>query len=194
MSRDRRPAVRAISVQDALTYAEKFQPGAMRRIRSMIPDDVLANIDATPKLGWVEVKDEVYVPTSIWSVLGDEDATEMILEFLESHFQITLLGSLIELTRKLFGLTPRSVLRVLPTGWRLIYRDFCDVTVSDTGERSAEVVLSRLSQTTIASNAHTSLFRAHFLGILRLTGLEGKVEILEIDRSAGRIRYALSWS
>jgi hypothetical protein len=194
MSRERRPAVRAVSVRDALSYLDKFQPGATRRVRSAIPDDVLAIIDSTPRLAWVDIEDEGYVPATIWSVLGDDEATEMIVEFLQSHLHIPLLGALVETTRKLFGLSPSTALRVLPTGWKLIYRDFGGIEVHPTSDRSAEVVLSDLPRSVIDSDTRLALFRAHFLGIIRMTGYSGDAQVVQIDRPNAQVRYELSWT
>jgi len=193
MSRERRPAVRAVSVRDALACLDKYQPGATRRVRSAIPDDVLAVIDSTPKLGWVDIEDEFYVPDTIWLVLGDDEATEMIVDFLQSHLHIPLISPLIENTRKLFGLTPRTALRFLPTGWKLIYRDFGSIEVHSTGDHSAEIVLRDLPRKVVDSDTRLALFRAHFLGIIRMTGYSGDAQIVEIDRPASTVRYELSW-
>jgi hypothetical protein len=189
----RRPAVRAASVHDVLAYLDKFELGAAERVRAVIPEDVLAVIEATPRLGWIDAEDDVYVPTAIWSVLGDADATEMMTEFLKGHFEIPLLRPLLSATHKLFGLTPINALRLVPSGWRLIYRDVCNVQVQSVDNDSCEIVLENTAELMMRSEGYLASFRAIFIGVIEATGYRGDATVCERNEAQRRVVFRLSW-
>lgn len=190
---ERRPAVRVASVRDILDYLDKFAPGTGSRVRARVPDDVLAIVDRAPRLSWIDVEDDVYVPTAIWAVLGDDEATEMMREFLMGHFETALLRPLLHTTRKLFGLSPMNVLRALPSGWPLVYRDVARLEVRALDSGSAEIELSEVAETVLGSGGYIQSFRAILLGLIDLTGYQGAVELADLDLPGRRVCYRLRW-
>jgi hypothetical protein len=192
-AKGKQPAVRAISVHDILDFLDTYEPGSSQRVRALIPDDVLAVIASTPRRGWIELEDDIYVPTAIWSTFGDEDAREMMSEFLKSHFESPLLGPLIKSTRKLFGLTPVNLLRMVPSGWRLVYRDYCGIEFRVTGNDSGELILTDVITEIIDSAAYLGSFRAIFKAAIDLTDHAGEVSIQRVERTARRVVYPCRW-
>jgi hypothetical protein len=190
---ERRPAVRAASVQDILAYLDDWEPGTGERVRAEIPADVLEIVDSTPRMGWIDVEDDVHVPTAIWSVLGDDDASEMMTQFLSRHFETAPLRPLLAGVRKVFGLSPMNVLRILPSGWRVVYRDVSTVRVRGIDTASAEIVLEDLAPTVVRSANYLGSFRAIFIALIGMTGFTGSVEITRIDREKREASYHFRW-
>ena len=189
----RQPAVRAASVHDVLEYLDVFEPGARERARQRIPAEALEIIDATPRLGWIPIEHDVFVPTAMHAVLGPERFRELLRTFVLRHVEASFLSPLVTKTSRLFGLNPVSLVRMLPVGWGLIYRDFCDIRVESLDATSAQVIFEDVVPEALASTPYLESFRAILAGVFTVTGHEGDVKILEIDRDLARVVFAMDW-
>ena len=193
VAHDRRPAVRALSIQDVLAQLDSYRTGLSKAVRALVPDDVLETIDRAPRMSWIDVEDDIWVPSAFFEVLGEEDATEMLRNFMASHFEGPLLRPMVQGTVRSLGLTPVSLIRMIPVGWRLAYRDVCRPRVAETGHERARLVFEDVAPTVIESDAYPRSFRAILLGCFDVTRHEGEVEIDESDEKERRLGFRCRW-
>ncbi len=133
------PAVRANAARDTLEFTEAYRPGTRDMIRGTIPEKSLDAIDHTPGFSWIDIEDDRWLLDGIMAVLGREDAVECWQGNVGSIIERPLLRSFVEGGVRLFGGKPGGLLKLIPKGWPLVYRDFCVPSFHRLGDGEAEI-------------------------------------------------------
>ncbi len=184
----KQPGVRAAAIHDVLEYLDTYSPGLQDEVRATIPGDVQDLIDSTSRMGWVDVEDDIFVVSGIWEVLGDADASEMMSRFVVRHLELPYLKTIVTNTARMFGLSPSSLMRMLPIGWGLVYRNVCTSKLASLSVGKAELAFEAMAPSAIRSEAYLSHFRAVLESLFRIT--EVKAEVVIQDRRLGVQHYA----
>ncbi len=133
------PAVRANAARDTLDFTEVYRRGARDMIRGTIPESSLDAIDNTPGFSWLDIEHDSWLLDGIMAVLGRKDAVECWRGNIANLIERPLLNSFVEGGLRIFGRKPGGLIKLIPKGWPLAYRDFCLPTFHRLGDFEAEI-------------------------------------------------------
>jgi hypothetical protein len=184
-STSRRPAARASAARDNLSLVEVYRPGAVAQIRGLIPPESLEIIDNTPGFSWLEFEHDHWLMDGTLEVLGRHDAVACWRQGVAQLIERPLLRNFVEGSLRLFGTRPGKVIRMIPKGWSLAYRDFCNPTFVSLGENAAEIRFEGVAPQTFESEGYLHCWHAVCLGIFDLEKPQnGRVEFeFDVARS-----------
>jgi hypothetical protein len=189
----RRPAARASAARDNVAHVEVYRPGALAQVRAMIPEASLAAIDTTPAISWLEFEHDHWLMDATMAVLGREAAVECWRRSLAHLIERPLLRNFVEGSLRLFGSKPGKVLKMIPKGWTLAYRDFCNPRFELLGETSAEIRFENVAPQAFESEGYLHCWHGICHGVFDLEKpKDGRVEF-EIDRDRALAVARFSW-
>lgn len=189
----RRPAARASAARDNVSFVDVYRPGALARVRARIPPESLRAIDETPGISWLEFEHDHWLMDATLAVLGREEAVDCWRHSIAHLIEKPLLRNFVEGSIRLFGARPGRIIRMIPKGWSLAYRDFCSPSFERLGETRAEIRFEDVAPEAFESEGYLHCWHAICLGVFDLEKPEeGRVEF-EIDRGAARAVASFSW-
>jgi len=183
----RSPAARASAARDNLAFCDVYQPGSVAQIRATIPDDALQALDYTGGASWLEFEHDHWLMDGVLQHFGREEAVACWRQSIAHLVDKPLLKSFVQGGLRLFGAQPGSLLKLVPKGWTLAYRDFCVPAFSRTSEKSAELRFENVADEAFASPGYLHCWHAVCLGVIDLEKpSDGRIdfEILESERLA----------
>ncbi len=181
--------IRAAAARDYLAFLDVFEQGLQARVRSEIPDAIEHRIDDSAILGWISAEENLAVLDAAWLVLGEKSATQSITAFIANFSKSRFLRTLLETS----GLTPRGIIRLIPTAWGHVYRNVCRVEIAVLENGAATLRLTGLAPVVASSDTYLACFRGLLLGIYHLTGVTGEVSQNARYRGTGEVEYSLRW-
>jgi hypothetical protein len=193
-SRPRSPAARASAARDNIAFADVYRPGSLETIRAMIPEASLERIDNAGGASWLEFEHDRWLMDGMMQVFGREEAIVCWRQSMHQLVDKPLLRSFVQGGLRLFGARPGKLLKLLPKGWTLAYRDFCVPGFHSTGETSAEIHFEDIAPEAFQAEGYLHCWHAICLAVFDLEKPEnGRVEF-EIDRAGRRAIAVFSWS
>ncbi|MEM6290609.1 MAG: hypothetical protein AAGA54_05065 [Myxococcota bacterium] len=191
MATSRQPAVRGRAAQDALRSLDAFEAGATARARANIPAASLAVVDETPARGWIPLEHDRHVPSSIIAALGPR-ANAYFRTLLVRQLEAPLLRSTWSATRRLLGISPAALVRALPLGWPIIYRDFGTITVLPQRRTTSRVRFGHVHPSVFAEPAYPESFAGFFGGFFEACKVEGVVDV-SLRPDDDEMLFTLQW-
>jgi len=187
----RRPAARASAARDNANFVDVYRPGALAEIRATIPPDSLDAIDRTPGISWLEFEHDHWLMDGAMAVLGREDAVDCWRRSIGQLIEKPLLRNFVEGSLRLFGAKPGKLLKMLPKGWTLAYRDFCTPTFELLSENSAEIRFENVAPQAFESEGYLHCWHGICLAVFDLEKpKDGAVEFtIERGRSLATARF-----
>ena len=189
----RRPAARASAARDNVAYVDVYRPGALAKVRAMIPQESLDAIDNTIAISWLEFEHDHWLMDATMAVLGREDAVECWRRSVGHLVERPLLRNFVEGSLRLFGAKPGKILKMIPKGWTLAYRDFCSPSFELHSETSAEIRFEDVAPQAFESEGYLHCWHAVCLGVFDLEKPQGGRVEFEIDRAGARAVARFSW-
>ncbi len=139
------PAVRANAARDTLEFTEAYRLGTCDMIRGTIPDASLDAIDHTPGFSWLDIEHDHWLMDGTMAVLGRHDAIDCWRSNIANITERPLLQSFVDGGVRIFGGKPGALLKLIPKGWSLVYRDFCVPSFQRLGDGRAEVRFEQIA-------------------------------------------------
>jgi hypothetical protein len=190
----RSPAARASAARDNIAFADVYRPGSLATIRAMIPRESLEMIDNSAGISWLEFEHDHWLMDGMMEVFGRDEAIACWRQSIGQLVDKPLLRGFVEGALRLFGGRPGKIIKLLPKGWTLAYRDFCVPGFHATGDDSAEIHFEDIAPQAFDSEGYIHCWHAICLGVSDLEKPEnGRVEF-EIDRPARRAVARFTWS
>lgn len=190
----RKPAARASAARDNVAYAEVFRSGSLERIRALIPEASLHEIDHAPGISWLDFEHDHWLMDATMEVFGREDAIACWRASIHELVQKPLLRNFVQGGLRLYGARPGKLLKLVPKGWTLAYRDFCAPVFHATGDHCAEIHFEDVAEQAFESEGYLHCWHAICLSVFDLEKPEnGRVEF-EIDRANARAVARFRWS
>jgi hypothetical protein len=190
----RRPAARASAARDNMNHVDVFRPGAVAEIRATIPEASLRAIDGTVGISWLDFEHDHWLMDGAMSVLGREAAVECWRASVALLVERPLLRNFVDGSRRLFGAKPGQLVKMIPKGWPLAYRDFCSPSFHRTDAAAAEVRFEDVAPQAFESQGYLYCWYAICLGVFDLEKPSSPESSFEIDRSRARAVVTLRWS
>lgn len=191
---DRQPAARASAARDNVEYTDVFKPGALAEIRALIPEDSLHAIDHTAGASWLEFEHDHWLMDATMQVLGQQEAIRCWRKSVNKLVERPLLRSFVEGGLRLFGARPGKLLKLVPRGWSLAYRDFCVPTFELIEPGQAELRFEDVAPQAFASPGYLHCWHGVCQGIFDLEKpKDGSVEF-SIDKSRAVAVARFRWT
>lgn len=191
---ERRPAARASAARDNLSFADLYRPGTVAEIRASIPPESLKAIDETLGVAWLEFEHDHWLMDGTLAVLGREEAVECWRRSIEHLVEKPLLRPLVEGSLRLFGAAPGKLIKMVPTGWTLAYRDFCVPRFELVEDGHARIVFEDIAPHAFRSPGYLHCWHAVCLGLFDLEKpKDGRVDF-EIDEARRQAVAEFHWA
>ena len=191
---ERHPAARASAARDNVGHVEIYRPGALARVRALIPEASLAAIDHTLGFSWLDFEHDHWLMDATLEVLGVEDAVACWRSSIGELVRKPLLHSFVEGGLRLFGAQPGKLLKLLPKGWSLAYRDFCVPRFQEVEERCVEIHFEEIAPQAFASPGYLHCWHGICLGLFDLEKPADPDVRFEIDQAGARAFARFRWS
>jgi len=190
----RSPAARASAARDNIAFVEVYRPGSLAKIRAGIPEASLERIDNAPGVSWLEFEHDHWLMDGVMELLGPEEAVACWRQSIHQLVDKPLLRNFVQGALNIFGARPGKVIKLIPKGWTLAYRDFCAPVFHSTGEHSAELHFEDIAPQVFGSEGYLHCWHAICLGVFDLEKPDkGEVDF-EIDRPNARAVARFHWS
>lgn len=192
MTRD--PAARASAARDNVNFVDVYRPGALEEIRSGIPAESLDVIDSIPGFSWLPFEHDHWLMDRTLAVLGREDAVACWRRSIGNLIERPLLKNFVDGSLRLFGARPGKILKMLPKGWSLAYRDFCTPTFALRDEKRAEIRFEQVAPQAFESEGYLHCWHGICLGVFDLEKPKDGIVSFEIDRGRSLAVARFSWA
>jgi hypothetical protein len=190
----RRPAARASAARDNVAFAEVYRPGSLAAIRETIPQASLDKIDNAPSASWLGFEHDRWLMDGTMQIFGRDEAIACWRQSINQLIDKPLLRPFVEGALRLFGNRPGKIIKLIPKGWTLAYRDFCVPGFHLIGDNSAEIIFDDVAPEAFEAEGYLHCWHAICLGVFDLEKPEnGRVDF-EIDRAGARCIARFSWS
>ena len=190
----RRPAARTSAARDNVAFSDIYRPGSLERIRAQIPSESLHAIDHQSGISWLEWEHDHWLMDGTLNLLGKDDAIDCWRQSIAYLIEKPLLKNFVDSGLRLFGAKPGTLVKLLPKGWTLAYRDFCVPRFEKLDEQSAVVHFEQVAPEAFESPGYLHCWHGTCLGIFDLgKPSEGQVDF-EIDEPAAVARAIFRWS
>jgi len=190
----RSPAARASAARDNVAYADVYRPGALTAIRAMIPEASLEKIDSMTGIAWLPFEHDHWLMDGMMEHFGKDEAIACWRLSIHQLIDKPLLRNFVQGGMRLFGARPGKLLKLLPKGWTLAYRDFCVPAFRDTGDCSAEIHFEDVAPQAFDSEGYLHCWHAICLGVFDLEKPENGRVAFEIDPGGRRALARFSWT
>jgi Iap family predicted aminopeptidase len=189
----RNPAARASAARDNVGYSEQYRPGTLAKIRATIPEDVLDVIDNRPGISWLEFEYDHWLMDGTIEVLGVEDAIACWRQSMSNLIERPLLKNFVDGAIRLFSVRQGGILRMVPKGWTLAYRDFCVLTFENIDANCAVIHFEHIAPEAFESPGYLHCWNAICQGVFELERPKDGVVTFEIDESNALATATFEW-
>lgn len=176
-----------------LIAIDRARPGTRDAVRALVPPQSLEIIDEAAASSWLDAENHHWLVDGTIAVLGVEQAVASWRAGLSAVFQRPLHRFYVEAAMRLFLHEPGRILRLIPGGWALAYRDFCTVSYQGTGAQEAEIRFDDVAPQAFISPGYLHSWHAICQGIFDLEKpVDGRTS-LDIDLIHSRAVVRFSW-
>jgi hypothetical protein len=192
-----RPAIRGFMARAILDSARTLPAEKQRRVFDLTPPALVSLIESTPRMGWIPIEENIKLSDALHQVLGDPGFRDFFAGIADRMLAYPLLRSFFEGATRLFGVTPHAMLKWSIYGWeqsfrhcgRLVYQPVREAV--DGGQ--VRVVLEGFPPGLLHSGTFVEALAGTFDLYLRQVSKKGRVDILGLERTRGRVEYDVSW-
>jgi len=190
----RSPAARASAARDNVNFTDVYRPGALAEIRATIPAASLDAIDHSPGISWLEFEHDHWLMDRTLAVLGQEDAVDCWRHSIAHLIERPLLKGFVEGSIRLFGARPGKLVKMLPKGWPLAYRDFCTPGFRRLEENRIEIRFENIAPHAFESPGYIHCWHGICLGVFDLEKPKDPHVEFEIDPKRALAVATFSWA
>ncbi len=148
--------------------------------------------DALPT-SWISIEYSRHWVVEFVRTVGVADARELAADFTQHYvLRSPFLKALAETMIRLKGISPETVIRLLPRALHISYRDFFNVRVVELLHERAIIVFEDLAPELLDTPKYFALFTGALEGTLRFVRRPGRAE-LALDPKQRVAHYSLSW-
>lgn len=177
-----------------LSATERFAPGTEAAVRARVPPESLHAIDTTPGISWLDFRHDHWLMDGTLAVLGRERAVAAWHDGMRQMVERPLLKNFVEGALRLFLGEPGQILQMLPKGWPLAYRDFCEPAFARLAPDRAEIRFERIAPQALESEGYLHCWHGICLGVFDLERPRDGAVSFEIDRDRARAVATFRWS
>ena len=188
----RQPAVRVSSAYDMLSFLERHEPGSRERVWMRIPKESRDFIDKLWRASWIPIEHDHWIPDAIVAEFGLDEARQLFRASIPAMVEKPLLEPLVSGMLRVLGTRRRRILTIIPKGWSLVFRDFCEPSIVTSSDRELEILFDAIPRVVRAHPVYFTMWEGVMLGFLDFTHSDGEIDF-ELAPDASRVRVRFRW-
>ena len=189
---ERQPAVRVSAARDMLGFLEQIEPGTRERVWNRVPEASREFIAPLGRMSWIPLEHDHWLPDSIEAELGRERSAECFRQCIPHMVQKPLLEPLVGGMLRILGRRRTRLISVIPKGWGLVFRDFCEPRCETREDDEVVVVFDDIAPAVRRLPVYFRMWEGVCLGMLDFTRRDGTLDF-EIAADLSSIRARFSW-
>ncbi len=131
------------------------------------------------------------MPVAIIATLGPR-SDAYFRTLLVRQLDAPLLRSTWSATRRLLGISPAALVRALPLGWPVVFRDFGTMSVLPQRHTTARVRFAHVHPQVFAESAYAESFGGFFGGFFDACKVQGVVDV-SLRPDDDEMLFTLQW-
>ena len=128
------PAIRAAQLQQNIGVIEALPESMRDDVMACWGDDGFANVRGASRLAWLPLEYDIVSLEKLYAFEGPAGIVRMAEGSLNKTTETNLLAPVVKRGATIFGASGRSVLKLMPTGFPLVYRDCGSFEKADIGD------------------------------------------------------------
>ena len=116
------PAIRGFVCRMILEGARALPTEKQQRVLPRVPEQTLALIDATARMGWVPIEESMKLTEALHAALGTRGFRQFLSEQADHIASYPMLQSVFDSAVRLLGLTPQALLKWCTHAWEQAFR------------------------------------------------------------------------
>jgi len=185
------PLIKARYLKGMVAALTGLPPDQRERVGQLAAPAVAAIVQAGATQ-WVSMSLDVDLNVAVYEVAGMTGSTMINREALRQAFESPLLKHVTEGAIRLFGLTPASLLRVMPRSFAASTKHAGFLRAESTGPNGCSVIHSDLPDLYAANDVYLFGMVGFSLGVLDFFRLQGDARLERIH--AREVRCHVQWS
>lgn len=162
-------------MRDTLAFLDKFQPGARQKVLERVPPASRSVIEETARSAWIGIEHDHFTIDAIIALFGTPRAIQFwcarLAELSDKPLLKTFLGGVL----KIMPMDRKRVIGFLATGWQLVYRDMCTLTVVENEVGDPVLRFDEIPEPVRRHRNYLHSWHGGCLGFAKLAGLGGQV-------------------
>lgn len=188
----RDPRVQAGYMKDVAASLVKLGADG-ERVRTADPE-LFREVHAAPRSAWLPVSMNVRWVEAAERAFGWPSALEFLAARVQEQFGTPLFRSFVEGGVRLLGLDPGVLVRMIPRGISIAFRDCGAWTAARTSEASVELRVANLPKELAAHARWIESVGAGAIAMFSLCRVTGRVHLSEHSAAAGSAVIEARWS
>lgn len=186
------PQARARLAQELFGYLDEYRPGLQAAVESRVTPEYMQLATELPPTTWVPFELTAQGVEAAIDVLGIDHAADLWRKAFVHRFSKTpVIGGLIAMWTRLFGLSPGSLVKAVPRGFEGSYRNLMSVDI-EVEDARARIDIHDLHPVFVAHDLYLLAFQGTFEGVFDLCHVEGTVNRV-VDLDHRRAEFTLQW-
>jgi hypothetical protein len=191
------PAIRGFACRMILEGARNLPADVQRQVLSRVPEQTLALIDSTPRMGWVPIEESMRLTEPLHATLGTPGFRQFLSAQADRMASYPLLQTFFDGAVRLFGLTPQALLKWSTYAWEQSFRDSGRLVYHPHRESleggRVEMRLEDVPPILLVEGTFAQALAGAFEMFLRRCNRKGRVHLHEPGPRATRFVYDVSW-
>jgi hypothetical protein len=188
------PLVRARHLQEWLSYVAREDDPWRARFFAALPAETKRTIESAGRVDWLPAALHVALADLMAEAFGPVHAHAYYRRSFALSLRGPVLGPLLRTGVKVLGVTPASLLRWAPHGWRASFRECGQLKGELVAPGHGRLVYSELPEVCTASDPWLDSAQGSAYGALDAMGADGVVRLDKSERARGRMVLDLEWN
>ncbi len=159
-----------------VAFAEKFEAGTRAKILDRMPPATRQAFESSPRTSWSGIEDDHWVVDGVVNALGRKRAVECWRSAIPDLIDKPLLHGFVSGMVRLFGRDPARIIGLVPKGWPLVFRNFCDLRSADGDGQRAIIHFERVAPEVKAYPNYFHSWDGILQGVLLICRVDGTVD------------------
>jgi len=171
------------------------QPGLVGRVEQHIGPVAFSELTEPGRTGWIPLAADVVFLDGLAELLGHEEAIAFFRASVARHFESPLLRSFVAGARRIFGLTPVGLVKLIPRIWPMVYKDLGTPRLDKHDDNYTVVTLEEAHFLLFDSQGYRCAWQGIFEGVIAAGGADPNRLHVEIvtSKALGQLELHLRW-
>lgn len=175
-----------------LDAVDALDQATSTKILARLPADAVTRVRESPTLSWLPVALNVDFVRAVSTVLGPEANVEFYRSMVLRDFKTSLFDAFITGAKRVFGFDVGGLIKQVPAGLTLMFRDVGHLSMSERGPTRAVLVFEDLPEVCLVDGLWLESVRAGLLALFELGSTEGRIT-LDVQRPSTRASLRFEW-
>lgn len=192
MARPGNPVVRVRHMRVFLDAVHALDEATSTKVLARLPAEAVTLVRESPTLSWLPVELNVDFVRAVSTVLGREANVEFFRSMVLRDFKTSLFDAFISGAKRVFGFDVGGLIKQVPAGFTLMFRDVGHLSMTERGPTRAVLVFEDLPGVCSIDGIWLESVRAGLLALFELASTEGCIA-LEVQRPSARATFRFEW-